>query len=404
MIPSHFLEIETVIDANGSLAKECNWPEILPLLHAFQAGDWEEVQARAEALWPETKTCEDKAFLLQWAVAASEIKYDLPRRAKWIAKWEDIPGRHSVPYCKYLRLFHEGLTLFFSAYLNEAELRFMTALDLAEKLGYERGKMRCLFHLGLIFRDREVPELAKEFFLRSLMLAQARDAKSYSARIQVQLGTVSQAEPKAPTALIEEMKREIESHLLRKEFHEARAIWLRAERMRRAFGLGRRRESLHLYAPLFAIARGRNPAPAFRRVNDPILKIKLLQLKERIFGLDRSESEEISALREAHGITRTVRKYAENAVEICGIKLERIKSSDLKSLVTLLLEHSGPVPKTEICRKIWGFEYDPVLHDGRIYKLIHQARTVFRTKELILNTYGGYVLNPKFLGREALVS
>ncbi|NDD64810.1 MAG: hypothetical protein EBZ36_12690 [Acidobacteria bacterium] len=133
------------------------------------------------------------------------------------------------------------------------------------------------------------------------------------------------------------------------------------------------------------------------RIRDPILKVRVMRLKEALFSLDASERRELEILQEIHGISRLT------ADEVCGIKISSIQSDDQRELLRLLLERaqSGQegVDKEAIVSRVWGLSYDPVIHDRKAYKLIHALKKTIQIEDLILNRYGSYELNPKYLGQ-----
>jgi len=98
-------------------------------------------------------------------------------------------------------------------------------------------------------------------------------------------------------------------------------------------------------------------------------------------------------------LVRHAPKFA--SIEVCGVTVGGILDKDIRALMHLLLSpNSNPeATKDQICDEIWGLAYNPSIHDGKIYKLIHKARAFFGKPELFLNVYGSYRINPKFLGR-----
>lgn len=176
---------------------------------------------------------EEKAFALQWVVSATEVRYDLETRRKWLARWSEISNWAADPYCLHLKAYQEGVSAFFDCSLKDSELRFKLALELAQRLEYRRGQMRALFHLGLIYRDRGQVPRTQAYFEKALDLARLESSSSFILRIQEQLSSL-------------EEKNEIEKLILSSSFQKARTRLLEAEIERRRRKVGRRRTSLSI--------------------------------------------------------------------------------------------------------------------------------------------------------------
>lgn len=400
----HLWEIEARHDSG-----ETEGSALTPFFQAVREERWKDSYSEANGLFEQCPTAIEKAFILQWAVVATEIQYDLKTRAEWMARWSEIEGWAEESYCRYLRMYQEALTRFFEGSLQEAEIRFQKAYEIALGISYERGQMRCLFHLGLVQRDRSRFDSAAEFFRAALELAQERKAKSYQTRIEDQLARAGAILTPVAELTPERRKSQIEQCLMERRFMEARQLLIEGERKRRQAGLKRRRESYYAYLPFFRFSRKRNLAGSrmLSRISDPLMKIQALELKGRVFGFSPSEDRELRALREIHGVSSVmVSPAGSSGSEVCGFPLSQITDPELRLLIELLLEtertQTGALAKETICSRLWSYQYDPTVHDGRIYKLIHKTRRFFGKKDLFLNTYGGYRLNPKFLGRASL--
>ncbi|MCM2276489.1 MAG: tetratricopeptide repeat protein [Oligoflexia bacterium] len=375
---------------------------VVALLESLARRDWAAFYPIAESSFAEARSAAERAFVLQWAIAATEIEYDLPKRASWLKRWAEVPDWAADQYCLYHWTFQQGLSAFFEGSLREAEARFRRALDLAIESNYPRGRMRALFHLGLTCRDLGNLSRAAEFFEESLALARARKANKLIDRIQAQLG---KPEQRSSAYRFDHAKARIEALLLARDFARARALLAEADSRRRQAGLRRRRESLFSYLPLVALGQGRPriAARVLARISDPILRIRILNLKKALFGLEDVELRELSLLRSLHGISDIITQSAADAesAEICGIPLRSVTDAEVKSLLKLLLAAAEAVPKERICEAVWGLAYDPVVHDGKIYKLIHRARGVFNRSDLFVNCYGSYRMNPELLPANA---
>lgn len=391
------------------------WSLGADLLRALYIEEWAEVRRISREIFDRAQTPAMKAFALQWGVAATETVFDPAERARWIALWDQVEGWATDPFARYLRTFHEALTRFFDASLRDAEDRFTRALGFARDLQYPRGQQRCLQHLALVYRDQGHAEAAIGAFEQALAIARGRRATIPVGRILAQLERLQPGRTAAPsemTALtrIEWLQARIDRALGAGELHEARQLLAQADEARRDAGYGRRRCTLSVYLAAIHWSRGRamSGARVWNRIKDPLLRIQALELKERIPGLGLRDGEraELQALRFLHGVSPVVLRAGSDpaALEICGVRLSTVREVDVHKLMTSLIGAREALDKAALCERVWGLRYDPVTHDGRIYKLIHRARKAFGREDLILNTYGAYRLNPEYYDASWLAS
>ena len=365
---------------------EWRWLRSLAVAHRKQ--DWPKVEIEARLLWSGVddgslkKGCDELACVLNLAVTGADVRYHLKDRERWISKWQGVEGWASSPYSRFIRTLQEGCGQFFTGSLREAGACFERCMALAEKHGYERGRIRSLLHLGLVARDQGAHSRARIYLEQGAELATVQSRDGLRARILGVMGELTGTD-------------ELERLFLSKEFDAARRLLLTNESKRRARGLLRRRQSLYIYLPLLQLWRGQQARAkaAIARIRDPILKVRVFQLKGALFGLEASESTEMELLQEIHGISRIA------GDEICGIRIDSLESAEQRELLKLLVQSEGPVDKATIVQSIWGLSYDPVIHDRKAYKLIHALKKAIQIEDLILNRYGAYEINPKYLGQ-----
>jgi hypothetical protein len=376
------------------------------LVRAAGRDRWKVIYAEAQKiLSSDTVSIEEKAFALQWAVIGCEVEFDLKTRQAWISRWNDLPVGDS-PYCQYLEAYQHALTSFFQGALRESEARFRRAFDIASEMAYDRGQQRTLFHLGLIQRDLFQPGAALEYLTRALLIAQERRDRSYIKRIKAQMDRVAgRVESGSNEFSFARVKSEVESLIAAKKVHRARTLLVEAELRRRKFKQGRKREALFVYLPLLLLLNKRiSPEAAWKRlraIQDPILKIRLMGLMGRVSSLEASWKSVLDSLKRLHGVADVVKQEAlDQEVEICGTKLGDIADGEIKGLMELLVASQHPLGKEELCKALWGLNYDPVVHDGRIYKLIHKTRKFFKRPDLLVNTYGAYQIDPRYQIKE----
>lgn len=385
----NILLTEKVFDQDLPLQElEATWPEAAQLIEASRSARWEEVYSLCEILLSRSDELPEKAFALQWAIAVSEMEFDLEKRAQWMKKWRRIPSWATHPYCNYLRAFHEATGAFYDARLRDAENLYARALQIAQDLLYPRGQMKCLFHLALTYRDRRDLDRAQKHLKLAEHLAIELQSEKFLKRIQAQQQEIQVGHP-------------IEKLLLERKVEEARLTLIQMERKRRTDRLGRHRGSLGAYLALISFERGRKVVSdlLLKTILDPLVKVRILELKKQIHGLSEPETAEFELFKEYYGLAKISGSGGTN-FKICGIDLSEIANLDIKKLmITLLKTPERSWRKDELCHTIWGLSYDPVTHDPKLYNLIHAAKKLFGAKDLFANTYGGYRINPEYLGR-----
>jgi hypothetical protein len=378
------------------------WPEACHLVDLVLAERWDEARARGRELFFATEDLRERAFILHWIVSASELEYDLDKRAAALSLWSELTGWASDPYCSFLRALHDGISRFFAGSLRDAEASFRVALDFAFAATYERGQMVALFHLGLTEHDRGNRERAHDSFTAALAIARARGASNYANRIQVRLTLAAQG----AAASSEEFARGlacVEERLARGDHENARRELLALERARRSRGFLRGRESIGCYLGLVHLLAGRERLGRrlFAKIADPVVKLRLLTLKRTARGLSSEEEREVTYLRDALGASVVVKRNANGRddVEIGGVPLSGVADEAVKKFL-LLLVHAGDesVSKEAIVSGIWNLNYDPVVHDNKLYKLVQKAKRLFGASDLVVNRYGSYQLNPRLRG------
>lgn len=379
------------------------WPtDLHPILISVINSNWEAVTLHAESAFNFAQGNTMQAFVLQWAVASCELRGDMQSREAWLRKWSEIINWQSEPYCKYLYAYHEGMSLFHKGILLEAQSRFSRSLKWAQIAKSIRGQIRGYFHLGLVQRDLENTKKSLHFFDLALQLAEETQSLKFIERIKTQTIRIHQLSNKSGPvkrnpATLDGFIIDIERALLQKKFNLARKTLCSAEQHRRTLGLQRRARSLYVYLPAIHAGMGRAQLSVrlLKNISDPILRIKAAELKKRTTGLTPSEMQDLNYTRELHGLSPLFCKLnsSPQLTEICGIELHSMLDSELRSLMELFIQHDKTLDKADICKHIWNFNYDPIIHDSKIYKLIYRARTMFGRTDLILNTYGGYRLN-----------
>jgi DNA-binding SARP family transcriptional activator len=112
-------------------------------------------------------------------------------------------------------------------------------------------------------------------------------------------------------------------------------------------------------------------------------------LKKDLFTLTANETAELDYIRTVLGKDIDKREN-----EIAGVALHALPSEDIARFVRILTQSRRPVSKEIICKALWNLQYDPSIHDGRLYKLVHHTRRAFPKNDVVLNEYGSYRINP----------
>lgn len=94
----------------------------------------------------------------------------------------------------------------------------------------------------------------------------------------------------------------------------------------------------------------------------------------------------------AFNLESIIKPVAQSSKNIAS-DLDSIPHEDLALLVKTFKSSSEPVDKETICKNVWNIDYDPTVHEYKVYKLIHKFRKYYKNKDIIINYYGRYQLN-----------
>lgn len=362
------------------------------LLVAHREGQWHEVfSISTEILKSENLNFYSKGLALEFAVSAAEVCYDMPLRKTLLLQWNSLKGWGDQDWFVYLRSYHDALTAFFSGHLRDAEIRFTLALERAEHFQYQRGRMICLYHLGLVAMERGANQQAVTFFDEAIVIAKSMNANRIELRISDQILSLKEKQIDGSFA-------EVEKLLVEKKFKASRKLLLHLSRIRRIENRKRCSDSLEVYFALTCI--GLNLEKRSQRFLSTIDDLVMLEFfytrKSKIFGLNKSECTELQYLQNSLGI-KTMQTNTNGELEILGVRINQIRNQDIANFILLICSSPDGLNKQEICEKMWQFEYDPTRHDIRIYKLVNKARKTIGVANWIENVYGKYRLNTQII-------
>lgn len=129
-----------------------------------------------------------------------------------------------------------------------------------------------------------------------------------------------------------------------------------------------------------------------------------MNLKREIFGCSVAEAAELDYWQTTAGISQIYIPIQKGRHEsIAGVPLDRIQNKDVAQLLRLFISSITPISKGDIAEKVLNLQYDPTIHDKRIYKLIYLTKAILQRDDIFINLYGTYQLNPKYLGKANLV-
>lgn len=375
--------------------------ELKTLFSNYHLQQYETCYPRAVELFNGSKIPEEKAFYLHFICILTEIKYDLVLRQLWMKKWNELIAEFNCQYVKNAKLYHSANTYYFDSSYNEASIRYK---ELTQS-PYVNIRFKALahYHLGLIYLHRQLFRGAKIEFELAENLAVEINHLPLQKRINHQLNLVQHNQ------IFSLLDLEIVQLLLAKNIKEAKANYLKKKKEYRKQNFSRFKNSNYGLLPAFAATSGKNIKHILSLINlidDPNIRIQSITLIQQL-GFQFAELKNLlndltSDLRVIHATQELTpitinAKFARSSqnTEFLGVSLAHIQSDDLLKFTQCLLSETQ-VTKEKICLSVWNLPYDPIIHDGKIYKLIYKFRNYFGKKDLIVNHYGKYAVNQKY--------
>lgn len=376
--------------ATDSFPSDHSSPAVARLLLACHKGDWSAVERLARAILDDTNlSLVVKTFALHYAVAASEIEYQPEKRNQWMTDWHHLSGWVALPWCRAIREQQEGLSCFFRGDLKDAESRFRQCLQTARSTEYRYAEAQALFHLGLIDTELGRMNAALEKFAEALEITTRIQALRLRRRIAREM------EPKA-LALATPSLEQVETLLASGKLRQAKKLVLHFCRIRRVEKRTWRSGSEYIYLGLVRAAQKqrRSVHLILQYTTDPIMRAKFYSMIDGLVGLSDSERAELNWLYDHLGVpmVNTNDSVLGFNIEQTAIISDEI-SEDVAILIRLMTSSPEGVTKEQICKSVWNLDYDPVIHDPKVYKLIMRSREALGRKDWLLNQYGRYKLN-----------
>lgn len=367
-------------------------PRLREMFVIYQSADYDRCLELAQRLYQEEEQLPVKAFLLHFICVLAEVKYDLPLRTRYMNRWPQMILMHKDSFTVMAHKYHMANTCYFESHFLEAQQRYKE-LTIDPRCSL-RFKALAHFHLGLIYQHRQLARAAMNEMKAAFDLAYEIQHQRLLSRIREQI-----------TVLDDQIQFSfLDSDLcvlLRQgKLAESRKLYLQKRREERRNGVLHGQTSLHALLP--AIVSLKESPKKSMRILAALDLISDAALKVQSMGFVRSLGHELPELRalEDHlatdlGITPLEFDAADHEARFLGHSLKNIGSEDLARFTNYILSEKS-VTKEGICRHVWNLEYDPVIHDGKIYKLIHRFRDYFGKKDLIINRYGSYEVNQRY--------
>lgn len=333
----------------------------------------------------------EKAFWLNMICNTLEMDYDLPTRETWLRQWQRLELEMPESYILTAKNYHRGITCYFNCYFSEA-LEIFKSIAV---VGSHPARFRALsfFHLGLIYTNIQEMRLAHINFEEAAEIAAEIGHSHLLKRI------------KAEQRLLEKNSKysfldsELVELISNQKFREARQLYLLKTREDRKKGKQREREALHAVLPALEAGLGR-AGQALNRIGlitDESIKSQALDLM-RAVNLNFEKLDLLKKEIDSRIGVKSVQPASSGQSkggQIFGQTVGQIEDQELAQFAQLLLDHKN-LNKEMICSRMWNYDYDPVSHDGRIYRLIFRFRNYFGRKDIIVNKYGTYEINSAY--------
>ena len=352
--------------------------------------NFSEARSEAQVHFKNSTETLEKAFWLNMICNTLEMDYDLPKREIWLRQWERLELEMPVSYVWTAKNYHRGITCYFNCYFVEGIEIFKSIA--AVNSHPPRFRALSFFHLGLIYVNIQEQRLAQINFEKASELAEEIGHTSLLKRIRNELLLIEK------NSKYSFLDAELVELIGQRKFREARRLYLLKVRENKKKGAQREREALHAVLPALEAGFGR-PAKALNRISlitDESVRSQALALM-RATNLDFEKLDLLKKEIDSRIGVKTVKTVSNEGAggEIFGQSVEQMQDRELALFAGLLLSHKN-LNKEMICQHMWNFSYDPTCHDARIYRLIFRFRNHFGRKDIIVNKYGTYEINPAY--------
>jgi len=333
-----------------------------------------------------------KTFILYWTTAAIEMNFNETIRNEWLLEWNQLEAWTYSPWCALIHKYQIALSKYFQNSYRESLAIFEQMFCESERIKYKRGMERSLFHQALIYRNIGLWQKAEIFLKEASALANKRNSIKMIERINLLQSSLCEQ-----TWSLNGNIRIIEDLMRLKQYRAARKQLLFVCKLRRIEKRSWGAESEVLYLALLALAfqKTNRFIRLYKHIQDPQVREKVVSfaLKYELTLPPNIESE-LTYLRQTLGINGV---SLGRASELFGKKISKIKNKDIVSFLKLISESENGCDKENLCKKIWNYDYDPTIHDPKIYKLVYKTKNELGLKDIIVVSDGSYRINEKYI-------
>lgn len=357
--------------------------------------EFEKLYVASDEIFKKVKALEAKAFILQVAIAAAELQFNLDERKKWFRLWYSLEGLENSFYCQYLFLYHKANILYYEGNRAEAIKLWSQSLQLCRTYGYKRGQFRLLYFIGRAYHDLNFLGEAEFYYMESLALAKTSQALRLMKRINLNLQSVKNKKDS-----FNQEQSEIFSLIEKGHVKKAKKFALYFCRVRRAEGRtwGAESEWVLLCWVLFAENKMKRFFIVFDQIDDEFIKQKIL---DSIAKINKNLFDSNPRLKHVLSLILSAPLVSAHSIHSIVGSTSLKYQSEVKQLIHLLKE-SGleGLSMEDICAKMWNIDYQPDIHAHRVYLLITKVRKYFGTTKSIINSYGGiYKIAPLLINK-----
>lgn len=378
MIFQPFIELENAFESGLQQKAEVN--SYLNWLLLLEQKRFSEFYNAGEELLVNEGRFEMKGFLSVWLIIGSETQYDMERRNKYLKIFDKIRQKEFNVFLEYYRLYFSSITYFYEAQLTESESLINRAYQIAVNLKYHRGQSRCLYQKSILQFDLKQNVEARKSLKQCMDLCSEHTFLKTKDRALTEYCNQNGVKPESD---IESLMFSLREALRLRELSEARLLLAHAETLRRKSGFSKRKYSLYFYRIQLLFLQNRFQAArlGLAKIDDQVIKSQMFDFM--IFN-------NIELTTNENNQNKILKFHLGQNFE--AIHVKSIRSSEIQKLVTLLVQSEFPLAKEKIFHLVYEYEYDPTLHDSKLYKLILRARKEL-ADDLIINHYGKYSLN-----------
>lgn len=330
-----------------------------------------------------------RSFWLHFLCVITEVQYNLESRRVWMNKWPQQLALDGGDFARAAARYHQANTCYFESHFVEALNRYKELAD--HSATPTRFKALAHFHLGLIYQQRQLLRAARNEMRTALTLAEQIGHLRLISRVREQLTAI---DSETPFSLLDS---EICRLITEENLSDAKKLYTKKRELEKSRGIQRGQSSLHALIPAMIAISGSSRHRihfALEFIHDPAIKIQSIRLLQSI-GYNSPELRSLyEVLSSDLGILPDEFKKGIHD-QFLDRPLKEIPQEDLQKFTRYIISESS-VDKEGICHHVWNIEYDPVIHDGKVYKLIHRFRDYFGKKDLIVNRYGKYEVNQKY--------